>query len=116
MARSWSTKWSSTKTCIGSATSEAPRAFSSAWPSKSADAAKVLGRGVGPSGRIGILLADMTTSFVDVSVLDADELENELATLASHLYAGTCRWLELVAELDRRGDWAVQGAYSPAHW
>lgn len=31
------------------------------------------------------------------------ELEDELATLASHLYAGTCRWLELVAELDRRG-------------
>src|SRR4029453_11112912 len=27
-----------TKTCIGSATSEAPRAFSSGWPSKSADA------------------------------------------------------------------------------
>ena len=37
-ARSSSTKWSSTKTCIGSATSEAPRAFSSGWPSKSADA------------------------------------------------------------------------------
>ena len=36
-ARSSSTKWSSTKTCIGSATSEAPRAFSSGWPSKSAD-------------------------------------------------------------------------------
>jgi hypothetical protein len=30
------------------------------------------------------------------------QLEDELATLASHLYAGTCRWLELVAELDRR--------------
>ena len=28
-ARSSSTRWSSTKTCIGSATSEAPRAFSS---------------------------------------------------------------------------------------
>ena len=37
-ARSSSMKWSSTKTCIGSATSEAPRAFSSGWPSKSADA------------------------------------------------------------------------------
>jgi hypothetical protein len=31
------------------------------------------------------------------------ELEDELAALASHIYAGTCRWLELVAELDRRG-------------
>src|SRR3954447_23574104 len=38
-ARRSSTKWSSTKTCIGSATSAAPRAFSSGWPSKSADAA-----------------------------------------------------------------------------
>jgi hypothetical protein len=43
-ARSLSTKWSSTKTCIGSATSEVPRAFSSGWPSKSADAKKELGR------------------------------------------------------------------------
>ena len=39
-----STKWSSTKICIGSATSEAPRAFSSGWPSKSADAPNALGR------------------------------------------------------------------------
>ncbi len=30
------------------------------------------------------------------------QLEDELAVLASHLYAGTCRWLELVAEVDRR--------------
>src|SRR5438093_7995200 len=30
------------------------------------------------------------------------QLEDELAALASHLYAGTCRWLELVAEVDRR--------------
>jgi hypothetical protein len=35
--------------------------------------------------------------------LTFDELENELASLASHLHAGMCRWLELVAELDRRG-------------
>src|SRR5205823_11761795 len=36
-ARGSLTKWSSTKTCIGSATSEAPRAYSSGWPSESAD-------------------------------------------------------------------------------
>ena len=36
--------------------------------------------------------------------LPFDRLEDELATLASHLYAGTCRWLELVAEVDRRGE------------
>src|SRR6266480_7618738 len=41
-ARSSSTKWSSTKTCIASATSEAPRASSSVWPSESADARHAL--------------------------------------------------------------------------
>src|SRR5213079_3335615 len=41
-ARSSSTKWFSTKTCIGSATSEAPRASSSVWPSESADARRAL--------------------------------------------------------------------------
>jgi hypothetical protein len=35
--------------------------------------------------------------------LSDEQLEDEIATLASHIYAGTCRWLELVAELDRRG-------------
>src|SRR5438034_5763479 len=38
--------------------------------------------------------------------LSLAELVDELATLASHIYAGTCRWLELVAELDRRGGFA----------
>jgi Domain of unknown function (DUF222)/HNH endonuclease len=45
--------------------------------------------------------------------LSLDELEDEIATLASHIYAGTCRWLELVAELDRRGSVA---ASSTAEW
>jgi hypothetical protein len=50
---------------------------------------------------------------VDMAVVDAEnsepnglslsELHDEIATLASHIYAGTCRRLELVAELDRRG-------------
>ncbi len=43
------------------------------------------------------------TSWSDLS---DEELEDEIATLASHIYAGTCRWLELVAELDRRGGFA----------
>jgi Domain of unknown function (DUF222) len=40
----------------------------------------------------------------DPSCLSFDEVEGELASLASHLYAAMCRWLELVAELDRRGE------------
>ncbi len=52
-------------------------------------------------------------SLQEVSV---DELEEELATLAAHLYAGTCRWLELVGEIDRRGSWSELGRGSCAEW
>jgi hypothetical protein len=57
-----------------------------------------------------------TAEMVDLGALSLDELEGELATLASHLYAGTCRWLELVGELDRRGSWAESGRASCAEW
>jgi len=40
---------------------------------------------------------------VDAETLTFEELEIELASLASHLYAAMCRWLDLVADLDRRG-------------
>ena len=30
------------------------------------------------------------------------ELGNEITRLAAHINAATCRWLELVAEFDRR--------------
>jgi Domain of unknown function (DUF222)/HNH endonuclease len=64
-----------------------------------------------------MLLTDMATPrTVKLAALSLDELEAELATLASHLYAGTCRWLELVAEIDRRGDWAESGRASCAEW
>jgi hypothetical protein len=57
-----------------------------------------------------------TDLIVDVTTLTFDELETELATLASHLYAGTCRWLELVGEIDQRGDWDEAGCGSCAEW
>jgi hypothetical protein len=70
-----------------------------------------------PSGLPDTLLAEMaTTQATEMAVLNLDELEAELATLASHLYAGTCRWLELVGELDRRGDFAEDGCGSCAAW
>jgi hypothetical protein len=56
----------------------------------------------------------MTTT--DPSDLTIDQLAGEIATLASHIYAGTCRWLELVGELDRRGSWADSGCGSCAEW
>jgi hypothetical protein len=52
----------------------------------------------------------------DPLTLTSEELESELATLAAHLAAGMCRWLELLAELDRRGVWARQEAVSCADW
>jgi hypothetical protein len=70
----------------------------------------------GRSGGRGILLTDMATKITNLAALSFEELEAELATLASHLYAGTCRWLELVAELDRRGEWAESRRASCAEW
>ncbi len=45
--------------------------------------------------------------------LEFAELVDELAALAAHLSAGICRWLELVAEIDRRGKLA---GCSTAEW
>jgi hypothetical protein len=70
-----------------------------------------------PSGGRATLFSDTKTDGIaDNAELSLDELEAELATLASHLYAGSCRWLELVAELDRRGGWAESGRASCAEW
>ena len=44
------------------------------------------------------------------------ELVNELATLSAHISAGMCRWLELVGEFDRRGEWTAWGHGSCAEW
>jgi Domain of unknown function (DUF222)/HNH endonuclease len=57
-----------------------------------------------------------TTDVSDLAEVCLERLEDEIATLASHLYAGMCRWLELVGELDRRGDWADSGCGSCAEW
>jgi hypothetical protein len=48
--------------------------------------------------------------------LSLNQLQNEIAELASHIYAGTCRWLELLGELDRRGGFAEFGCGSCAEW
>jgi len=42
------------------------------------------------------------------------DLVDELATLAAPLSAGMSRWLELVGEFDRRGEWAAWGHRSCA--
>ncbi len=43
-------------------------------------------------------------------------LEREICELAAHLAAGTCRWLLLIGEFDRRRGWAEWGVRSCAHW
>ena len=45
-----------------------------------------------------------------------ERIEAEITELAAHINAATCRWLCLVAELDRREGWASWGAKSCAHW
>jgi 5-methylcytosine-specific restriction endonuclease McrA len=52
----------------------------------------------------------------DPATLSLAELEDEVATQAAHLNAGMCRWLELVAELDCRGDWSWEASGSCAGW
>jgi hypothetical protein len=64
-----------------------------------------------------LLLAVVATRDTsDLAELSLRELADEIATLASHISAGTCRWLELVGELDRRGSWADYGCGSCAEW
>ena len=52
----------------------------------------------------------------DFAHLSNDDLAAALATLAAHIHAATYRLLTLIAELDRRGVWADQGALTCAHW
>jgi predicted alpha/beta hydrolase family esterase len=62
-------------------------------------------------------LATMSTAAeTDFSELPLERLEHEITQLASHLQAGMCRWLELVAEFDRREGWGSWGCKSCADW
>src|SRR2546421_7811509 len=53
---------------------------------------------------------------MDITAIPLERLEAEIATQAAHIAAGTCRWLELVAEFDRREGYADWGCRSTAHW
>ena len=43
-------------------------------------------------------------------------IEREIGELAAHIAAATCRWLELVAEFDRRGGHEAWGFHSCGAW
>lgn len=52
----------------------------------------------------------------EIQALPTERLEREIGELAAHIHAATCRWLLLVAELDRREGWAEWGCRSCADW
>jgi hypothetical protein len=66
------------------------------------------------------MLANKTTSETigrEPTSMSATQLADELASLAAHIDAARCRWLELLAEFDRRGEWGDWiGATSCADW
>jgi hypothetical protein len=51
-----------------------------------------------------------------ISVLSVRELEAAITELAGHLNAADCRWLQLIAEFDRRTAWSDGSSQSCAHW
>lgn len=51
-----------------------------------------------------------------LSALPTERLEAELMSTAAHLAAGTCRFLLLIAEHDRRAAWEDWECRSMAHW
>lgn len=53
---------------------------------------------------------------MDAAGLTLDELGDEITTLAAHINAATCRWLQLIGEFDARSGWAEWGCLSCAHW
>jgi len=52
----------------------------------------------------------------EFGTLSLERLEAEIGELAAHIQAATCRWLLMVAELDRREGWAGWGCRSCAEW
>ncbi len=51
-----------------------------------------------------------------LTALATERLEAEILSTAAHLAAGTCRFLLLVAEYDRRQAWENWECRSAAHW
>ena len=45
-----------------------------------------------------------------------DLLAAEICTMAGHINAATYRFLQLIAEFDRRKGWADNATHSCAHW
>lgn len=48
--------------------------------------------------------------------MTVEDLAERIAAMAADIDAAMCRWLELIAEFDRREGWAIEGASSCAAW
>jgi Domain of unknown function (DUF222)/HNH endonuclease len=57
-----------------------------------------------------------TKSTDELSAVPLELIEREIEELAAHINAGSARWLELVAEFDRRTGWANTGCRSTSEW
>jgi len=57
-----------------------------------------------------------TREVVAPDTMPLERLEAEITELAGHLAAGECRWLQLIAEYDRRGGWEQWGCQSAVQW
>ncbi|MGI8460647.1 MAG: DUF222 domain-containing protein [Solirubrobacterales bacterium] len=53
---------------------------------------------------------------VEIAKLPQERLEEEIGALAAHISAATCRWLLLIAELDRREGYLAWGCRTCSHW
>ena len=66
------------------------------------------------AGRADPAAPDDVDPFQDADALE--ELGERITTLAAHLAAAECRFLQLLAEFDRRRGWELEGHRSCAHW
>jgi hypothetical protein len=59
---------------------------------------------------------EVTAQVTTAAAMPLERLEAEIAELAGQLAAGECRWLQLVAEYDRRSGHESWGCRTIAHW
>ncbi len=52
----------------------------------------------------------------ELADLPLELIEREIESLAARIKAGSARWLELIAEFDRREGWGMTGCRSTAEW
>jgi hypothetical protein len=68
------------------------------------------------SGRAESAAPDSAAPGPDAPLVSLERLEERICELAAHLAAGTCRFLQLVAEFDARHGWACWDLPSCAAW